>query len=135
MSTADHLEVARLLVTKAAADLSAARVLAEAEDQDDGVIGFHAQQSVEKALKAVLAVREAEIPRTHDLEYLVEMLGRSRLEVPSALSGIAWLNPWAVTLRYDEIEEPLDRTVALEVAGVAITWARAIVGASAAAEG
>ena len=47
------------MLAKARADASAARLLATHEDQDDGIIGFHAQQACEKALKAVLAVAAA----------------------------------------------------------------------------
>jgi len=57
---------AALCIRSSAADLAAARLLAQAEDHDDGVIGFHAQQAVEKALKAVLAASGLEIPRTHE---------------------------------------------------------------------
>ena len=74
MSTPEHREVAALLLQKAREDLSAARALVATEDQADYIIGFHLQQAIEKALKAVLADREVEIPRTHDLGYLVELL-------------------------------------------------------------
>lgn len=70
MSTPEHREVAQLLLQKAREDLSAAQALIATEDQADHVIGFHLQQAVEKALKAVLADRAIEIPRTHDLAYL-----------------------------------------------------------------
>jgi HEPN domain-containing protein len=36
--------------------------LARDSEQDDDVVGFHAQQAVEKALKAVVAARGLEIP-------------------------------------------------------------------------
>lgn len=62
LSTPEHREVADLMLTKARADLSAARLLAYHAEQDDGVVGFHAQQACEKALKAVMAIREIEIP-------------------------------------------------------------------------
>jgi hypothetical protein len=68
LPTPEEVEVAELFLRKAASDLSAARVLARDPDQGDDVVGFHAQQVVEKSLKAVLAVRGFEIPRTHDLD-------------------------------------------------------------------
>lgn len=73
MSTPEHREVAKRLLQKAREDLSAAQALIATEDQADHVIGFHLQQTVEKALKAALAERMIEIPRTHDLGYLVEL--------------------------------------------------------------
>src|SRR5437764_15164865 len=49
------------------ADYSMRGALAADPDQQDDVVGFHARGVVEKAMKAVLAVRGLEIPRTHDL--------------------------------------------------------------------
>jgi HEPN domain-containing protein len=54
LSTSEHREVARLLLIKAQADLSAANVLVATENQADHIIGFHLQQAIEKALKAAL---------------------------------------------------------------------------------
>jgi len=81
LSTPEHREVAGLLLQKAREDLSAAQVLVATEDQADHVIGFHLQQAAEKALKSVLAERAIEIPRTHDLGYLVELLGNFEVEI------------------------------------------------------
>ena len=118
--------MARLLLAKARADLSAARLLASDPDQDDGVIGFHAQQAAEKAVKAVLAASEAEIPRTHDLGYLLELVG-SVAQVPQSVGDVVWLNPWAVTMRYDELDSPLDRRAAVGSAEAVVTWAQGLV--------
>lgn len=54
LPTPEELEVADLFFSKANSDLAAARALAQDPDQGDDVIGFHAQQAVEKALKGVL---------------------------------------------------------------------------------
>jgi HEPN domain-containing protein len=43
--------------------LAAARTLAADAGQQDDVVGFHAQQAVEKSIKAVLALRGNDIPR------------------------------------------------------------------------
>jgi HEPN domain-containing protein len=67
LSRPEHLEVARVLLEKDAGDLAAVRLLAGDERQSDHVVGFHAQQAVEKAIKAVLVSRELEIPLTHDI--------------------------------------------------------------------
>jgi HEPN domain-containing protein len=75
LPTPEEVEVADLLLRKAASDLSAARALARDPEQQDDVVGFHAQQAVEKSLKAVLAVRGFEIPRTHDLDLLTRLVG------------------------------------------------------------
>lgn len=109
MSTPEHREVAQLLLQKAREDLSAARVLVATEEQADHVIGFHLQQAVEKALKAALAERMIEIPRTHDLGYLVELLENLEIEVPGPVASSDWLTPWGVLFRYDDNPDDLDR--------------------------
>jgi HEPN domain-containing protein len=73
LPTPEHLEVARLLLEKAAGDLAALKVLAGDENQADHVVGLLARQTVEKSIKAVLASREVEIPRTHDIGYLTKL--------------------------------------------------------------
>jgi HEPN domain-containing protein len=44
---------------------------------------FHAQQSVEKALKAVLTARRATFPRTHNLEELGLLVAESGIGLPA----------------------------------------------------
>jgi len=65
----DH---AASLLFKASHDLIAARAILAAGDAFDTVC-FHAQQTVEKSLKAVLALYEIEYPRRHDLGELLEL--------------------------------------------------------------
>jgi HEPN domain-containing protein len=97
LPTPEHLEVAELFLRNAASDLAAARTLAADAQQLDDVVGFHAQQAVEKAVKAALAVREIDIPRTHDLAFLVELAGERGVPVAESLKRAEWLTPWAVT--------------------------------------
>jgi len=99
LSTPEHREVAKLLLQKAREDLSAAQVLVATEDQADHVVGFHLQQTVEKALKSVLADREVEIPRTHDLGYLTELIEGLDVELPEPVLASDWLTPWGVLFR------------------------------------
>jgi HEPN domain-containing protein len=122
----EHAEVAGLLLRKAGDDLQAGRALAEDRDQADHVIGFHAQQAVEKAVKAVLAYQAVEIPRTHDLAYLTSLLGEDSV---SALREARWLTPWGVTWRYDDPAEALDRARAVETASAVVAWAQDAIGA------
>ena len=39
----------------------------------DAIVGFHAQQAVEKAFKAVLAMVGAEFPFTHNIALLMQL--------------------------------------------------------------
>jgi HEPN domain-containing protein len=128
LSTPEHREVAHLLLQKAREDLSAAQVLIATEDQTDHVIGFHLQQAIEKALKATLAKQAIEIPRTHDLGYLIELLGNLEIEIPEPIASSDWLTPWGVLFRYDD--DPavsLNRDSALEAATATISLAEQIV--------
>ncbi len=111
-----------MLLRRAKGDLQACRVLAEDADIDDSAVGFHAQQAVEKALKVVLVLAETELPRTHDLEMLVEQVQASGVKVPNELVSVEWLTPWAAELRYDE-PAALDRAAALAAAERASSWA------------
>lgn len=84
-----------------AGDLYACRSLADDVDAADHIVGFLAQQAVEKALKVALVLAKLELPRTHDLELLVEQIEGTGAKVPEELSEIDWLTPWAAELRYD----------------------------------
>ena len=130
MPTPEQLEVAELFLGKAASDLAAARALAADAAQHDDVVGFHAQQAVEKSIKAVLALRGEDIPRTHDLVLLTKLAGHGDDQIPSELANADTLTPWAVAMRYDEMEATLDRDAALRTTTASLNWATAIIAAA-----
>jgi HEPN domain-containing protein len=74
----DGRDLARKLLRRADADLQLVRHVVDEADIADAIVGFHAQQAVEKSIKAVLAAREVEYGKTHQLHYLVRLLGRTR---------------------------------------------------------
>ncbi len=127
MPTPEELEVGDLFLRKAASDRAAAQALAADHAQLDDVVGFHAEQAVEKALKAVLAVRGLEIPRTHDLVLLIRLVEAGQETIPEDVKTSDWLGPWAVTMRYDEVAHGLERERAVRVATAAVSWARELV--------
>ena len=61
---------------------------------------------------------------------LVIVVFESDIEVPRSLEDVVWLNPWAVTMRYDELESPLDRRAALASAEAAVAWADGLLASS-----
>ena len=65
MASSDDL--AGVLLGLAADDELMARALLPVEGVTDAGVGFHAQQAIEKSLKAVLTARSVEYPYTHDL--------------------------------------------------------------------
>jgi HEPN domain-containing protein len=65
---------------------------------------FFAQQSIEKALKAVMIARDLIPSRTHNLLALAAELNAANVATPHTPDDLAVLNPYAVTLRYDDEE-------------------------------
>jgi HEPN domain-containing protein len=121
----EQIEYAEMLGRLAAGDLYACRKLADDAEVDDHIIGFLAQQTVEKSLKVALVLADSELPHTHDLELLVERVEGAGIEVPDELSDTEWLTPWAAELRYDE-PAALNRTAALAAAATANGWAASL---------
>lgn len=93
---------------KAEADEAAMRLLAAAPRADVAIIGFHAQQAVEKRLKALLCFRKVAFPRTHDIQTLIDGLFRSGITVPAEIEAAVELTPFAVTMRYDDVADESD---------------------------
>ena len=90
--------------------------LAALDDSADTVIGFHAQQMVEKLLKALLVAAGRSYPLTHDLDRLIGLVAETGKDM-SAYLDLGDLNPYAVELRYglgDDQSFPLDRQQLLD---------------------
>ena len=60
---------------------------------------WHAQQSAEKALKAILIFLEIDFPRTHDLNILRNLVPKS-WQLKATHPDLASLTGWAVEARY-----------------------------------
>lgn len=120
-----------VLIRKAADDFHVLERLISDEQAADWILGFHAQQSVEKALKAVLAHAGVVFPRTHNLSMLLELLAQAHLPLPPDSQEFARLTPLGVVGRYEvgQGEElAVDRSSALRSAANALEWAKAVVG-------
>jgi len=61
---------------------------------------FHCQQAAEKYIKAVLAVYAQEIPRTHDLEQLLELTKEWVPKLEEVREDLQWLTVHAIVGRY-----------------------------------
>jgi HEPN domain-containing protein len=88
--------IAAVLLAAAKRDQQAFRALVAMPEMNDAVVGFHAHQCVEKALKAVLARWGIRFRRTHDLAELLDLLhdcgrGDPRFAIVSTSST---LMPW-----------------------------------------
>ena len=94
----------------------------------DWILGFHAQQSVEKAFKAVLTDRNVEFPRTHDLTALMDLVADSGAELPSDNDRLDELTPYGSRLRYEGGTEEIgayafDREWAIGCVERTLSWA------------
>lgn len=128
---ASQRDLAEELLVLAGEDAVAAGAMLDVGVVTDRIVGFHAQQAVEKALKAVLAVRDVEFPFTHDLGALAELSANAGAVLPPELSEIDQLTPFGVSLRYGALDDlaPVARATALAWAEQAIAWARRTVDA------
>jgi HEPN domain-containing protein len=96
---------------------------------------FHAQQAVEKSLKAVLLAHGRVFPYTHDLAQLITLVKHAGLPWPDALDTAAELSVYAVGTRYPGVYGDLtadDHTQAIEIARQVVAWAEALLHGSAA---
>jgi len=69
---------------------------------------FHAQQAVEKSIKAVLISVGIAFPKAHSIERLVGMLPTAVSRGPDLLAA-EWLTVYATILRYQERRRPCRR--------------------------
>lgn len=124
MQRRDNFDVARVLLMKAIEDETLVRAVAENPDIADAIIGFHGQQAVEKLAKAVLTAHGIAFAKTHDLDYLIDLVEKNGIAAPDELEASEVLSAWAVQSRYDNEEvPPLDRKQTLELLIPLRLWA------------
>ncbi|HKG85081.1 MAG TPA: HEPN domain-containing protein [Beijerinckiaceae bacterium] len=113
---ASDIEHARALLEMAKRDHRALSRMLDPQDFAEEIFGFHAQQVVEKALKAWIAAKALAYPKSHDLTALTKILERSG-EPLHGISGLTDLTAFAVQYRYesyDELDDALDREHVIE---------------------
>ena len=110
-------DLARGWLRKAESDLDAARTILAGPGPYDTAC-FHAQQAIEKCLKAVLGWCGEPIPRTHNLEDLAEQACGVVSGLGLDVEELSKITPFAVELRYDAEFWP-DRETAVEAIAAA----------------
>lgn len=116
--------VATMLFDAAREDAKAFRALCGLADISDAIVGFHAQQSVEKALKAVLSSSGVVFRRTHDIAELLDLITDHGLPPPPFAESLDELNPFAVEARYGLIAPgAINRLQALAWIEHVLDWA------------
>jgi HEPN domain-containing protein len=127
LSTPEGRTRAHVFARKAEGDAKALRILAPDPEIDDESVGFHAQQAIEKWLKAVLILDGVRFKLRHDLGRLLELLEENDLGQPPGANWLDDLTIYAVPMRYDELldVEPLDRDAVVALVDAVGSWASA----------
>ena len=95
------------------------------------LVAFHAQQAIEKALKALLVADQVEFPRTHDLEELLAILRQAGRRCPAGLDQVKELTPMAVQTRYPGFDDPVEESEvdeAIRLANETLSWVKGELG-------
>lgn len=104
-------ELAAMFIRKAEQDLTVFEKWRKDPEIAQEILGFHAQQSAEKMLTAILSLNEIEFPLTHRLTDLIDLLKEHKIKFPEKFESLRYLTPFAVEYRYDlydEDEETID---------------------------
>lgn len=127
MSSPEARDLAKVLARKAEDDARAMHLLAPNPEISDEIVGFHAQQAIEKWLKSVMALRNLDEVRIHDLGRLLEILGQAGGDPPPGADQLDDLSIYAVPLRYADFldAEPLDRDATVALVDEVGNWAAA----------
>lgn len=126
-------ELAMVLLNKARGDLRALECLSTAPGIPGWVTGFHAQQAVEKSVKAVLAACGSAAPPVHDLERLLQVARDAGVELPVEAADFPTLTAFAALWRYDDDMEDISNPPssignAIQLARLAVAWAERAIG-------
>lgn len=117
-SNADAQRQAAELLILARRDQVAAAAFKSLPEIDFSIIAFHAQQCIEKCMKAALAQHGITYPRTHDLDDLYKLLSAPGLAMPVSRES------YAVTSRYEVDKEDLVTYAQIdEAVATTVSWA------------
>lgn len=108
----------------ARSDLAVARRVPDADVLME-TLCFHAQQAVEKSLKAVLLTRSVAFPHTHNLRILMDLVSNVEAPPPDVVASVG-LAEYAVEARYPGIYEDItedEYREAVRLATVVVVWA------------
>ena len=107
----------------ARSDLALAQV-ARPDDTLLEALCFHAQQAAEKALKALLVQEGLDIPRTHSIRALLDLLP-PEIDAPDGVVEAAELTEYAVEARYPGALESVseqEHVRAVALAQAVVRW-------------
>jgi len=90
---------------------------------------FDAQQTAEKALKAVLLHKKIGFRYVHDLHELITSLMKNGIDIPRTVEQAAGLTGYAVETRYPGIEPVSEEEYhqAVQIAEQVLSWAESMI--------
>lgn len=94
---------ARAMLEMAEKDLRALKGMNDPDVFAEQIFGFHAQQAIEKTLKAWIASLDLEFPLTHNIARLLAILEENNCDV-EAFWELVEYTVYAVAFRYDANE-------------------------------
>jgi HEPN domain-containing protein len=88
-------------------------------------LAYDCQQAAEKSLKALLAHRGTEFPKTHSINLLLDIVKSKNISIPAGIRQSSVLTEYAVETRYPGDYEPVKRgeyLKALKLAVAIVDW-------------
>ena len=101
--TAPHLEFARRWLVRAEHDIITAKQTLLLLDGPTDTPCFHAQQAIEKALKALLTANQVVFSRTHDLLRVLDLALPLMPNLDRYREQFADMEAYAVNVRYPDL--------------------------------
>jgi len=98
----EKLELIIEWINKADHDLGSAKLIFLHIPQYFDMIAFHCQQAVEKYLKSLLIHYDFEVPKTHNLLYLLDILSNYKEIDDATYNKAIILNSYSVQIRYPD---------------------------------
>jgi len=115
------LKKAKVWIQYADEDLTTAESLLELQSSIPfRIVAYHAQQTIEKYLKAYLLYHQVDFPFTHDLLYLINLCAKQG-NWTTPFTKISKITDLATTARY-----PGRDSVSREEANEALDWAKKV---------
>lgn len=123
------LDLARDFLKKGRVDERVCYLLRDRPEIEDDPFGLHAQQAIEKYLKAILALGQERPERTHDLKVLAGQCEEVGHPLPPWAAAVFDLTPFASEFRYPSaVVPPIDRDEVLAQVVAVREWAEQIIG-------
>ncbi len=101
--TAQHLEFAQRWLVRTDHDIITAKQTLLLENGPTDTPCFHAQQAIEKALKALLTGNQVSFPRTHDLLRMLDLALLLMPDLDLYREQFADMETYAVDIRYPDL--------------------------------